>query len=92
MTTVKNMLWAANAHVSGQHIKIDGSRAKVKIPSTFLCVVAVVIETNGVRSDGAIITMEGSKEEGERMGEMVLVCPASPEPSLRRCLIRPVNR
>lgn len=62
------MLWAANAHVSRQHIKIDGSRAKVKIPSTFLCVVAVVIETNGVRSDGAIITMEGSKEEGGENG------------------------
>ena len=62
-----------------------------------MCVcVGGVMEINGVRSKGAIRTMEGSKrvggvESGEESGEPVLVCQASPEPTQRRCLIRPVN-
>lgn len=43
-----------------------------------------VIEINGVGSEGAIRTVEGSRES-------VLVCLASPEPTRRLCLIRPVN-
>lgn len=51
-----------------------------------------VMEINGVRSKGAIRTMEGSKRVGGgESGEPVLVCQASPEPTQRRCLIRPVN-
>lgn len=50
------------------------------------------MEINGVRSKGAIRTMEGSKRVGGgESGEPVLVCQASPEPTQRRCLIRPVN-
>lgn len=48
-----------------------------------------MIEMNGVRSEGAIRTMEGRKEGESR--DPVLVYPASPEPTRRRCLIRPVN-
>lgn len=44
----------------------------------------VVIEINGVRSEGAIRVGEGSRE-------LVLVCPSSLEPIRRLCLIRPVN-
>lgn len=43
-----------------------------------------VIEINGVRSEGAIRTAEGSRET-------LLVGPASPEPTRGLCLIRPVN-
>lgn len=58
-----------------------------------VCVcVGGVMEINGVRSKGAIRTMEGSKRVGGgESGEPVLVCQASPEPTQRRCLIRPVN-
>lgn len=43
-----------------------------------------MIEINGVRSEGAIRTAEGSRET-------LLVGPASPEPTRGLCLIRPVN-
>lgn len=57
-----------------------------------VCVLRGVMEINGVRSKGAIRTMEGSKRVGGgESGEPVLVCQASPEPTQRRCLIRPVN-
>lgn len=58
-----------------------------------VCVLGGVMEINGVRSKGAIRTMEGSKRVGwgGESGEPVLVCQASPEPTQRRCLIRPVN-
>lgn len=62
-------------------IKIYESQVKVKITDSnaenehvcvcaFLCVwVGGLIEINGVRSEGDIRTMEGSKEGGEREGE-----------------------
>lgn len=71
-----------------------GSRAKPSVArgdDVCMCMCWGVIEMNGVRSEGAIRTMEGSKEGGGKSWEPVLVCPASPELTLRRCLIRPVN-